>query len=353
MKRGNSEHLQGIKNRIFRMVLIISALSFMLISFVNLFNKRPLVNFAFPFIASFMVMLMYRVYHVERYSTFIKSIYLIFLCILYLPAAWLTSPGSYSAMSFYAILILFIAIILAEKNWEYIFPIIVIVETIVLLNYEPLVPDRYTLYSDPYVRAIDLTINYFVVCIIMFSILFVLNTYFDKEHNKIFTTAITDPLTGLYNRRYIYDQLESFYDQFGNVESKFSLIMIDINNFKKVNDNYGHNEGDKVLVKFAEILNEASRKNDLVGRYGGDEFLLILSDSDEKNAKLVEDRIVDLFSPLAEKYRKIGLSLACGISESSNYSISDIVKIADDRLYNDKSNKKSSLGENINENFTL
>ena len=346
MQKRESRHLRELKKRVFKTILFISSISFFLISFLNLFNKRPIANFIYPFLGSILVLIMHVIYKKDKYNNQIRIIYLIFLCILYLPSAWLTSPGSYSAMSFYTVLILFISIILIDNNWEYIFPIMVIIETVILLNYEPYAQDRFTLYTEPRVRAFDLSFNYIIVAIIMLLIIHVINSYFDKEHRRIFYTAVTDQLTNLYNRRYIQDYLKSFYNSKGENIDNFSILMIDLNNFKKVNDNYGHNEGDRVLKEFARVLKSASRREDVIARYGGDEFLLVLPKENKDSSFLVRDRIIDNFMPLYKKYKDINLEVGIGIAESGNYTIDEIIKIADDELYKDKIYKKNAARDN-------
>lgn len=93
-------HMVEVKNRIFKMMLVISMIAFWGISVINLMNRCPMVNFAYPFVAGFIMFAMYRLYRKERWAIPIKYTYLVFLCFIYIPLAWLTSPGSYSAMPY-------------------------------------------------------------------------------------------------------------------------------------------------------------------------------------------------------------------------------------------------------------
>lgn len=92
---------------------------------------------------------------------------------------------------------------------------------------------------------------------------------------KLEKLAKTDKLSGLYNRAFLDDIIESEIERSNRYETKFSLIFIDIDNFKKINDMYGHHIGDAVIIDFASLLKSNIRKTDIVGRWGGEEFLII------------------------------------------------------------------------------
>lgn len=101
----------------------------------------------------------------------------------------------------------------------------------------------------------------------------------------------TDDLTGQYNRRHILVELDREVERAVRYGRHLSGMMIDVDDFKKVNDRYGHTTGDQVLKQFAEVLAHSIRNIDILGRYGGDEFLVILPESTFKVAKAVAERI--------------------------------------------------------------
>ncbi|KOS04345.1 GGDEF domain-containing protein, partial [Paenibacillus polymyxa] len=104
------------------------------------------------------------------------------------------------------------------------------------------------------------------------------------------TMASTDPLTGLNNRRYFQDQLLASLASFRESRISFSLLIIDIDRFKSINDTYGHPVGDLVLTNLAELLQSMSRDRDIVARYGGEEFVIILPDNDQEEAIRTAER---------------------------------------------------------------
>lgn len=329
-----------VKNRIFKMTLAISVVAFIVVALVNVINRRPLVNFVLPFVFAFILGGFVWLYDHGKFTKVIRTVYSLFLFVIYIPLAWATSPGSYSAMSFYAVLIVFIGCILAREWIDYVFPLISISEVIYFLNIEPSNPIQYSIYSPLQDRAIDLSINFLIVCMIIFAIVMLLNTYFDSEHKRIYSLSITDQLTGIYNRHHLYHELENY--QSGQ-DKAFTILMMDLNNFKRVNDSFGHAVGDEVLRIFGGILNEACRKNDLPVRYGGDEFILILPKTSSVDTQVIQNRIIDLFKPTMERYKEVELNIGFGIAESGGKSIEEVIQIADDHLYKNKEEMKRMI----------
>lgn len=102
---------------------------------------------------------------------------------------------------------------------------------------------------------------------------------------KLYKESITDNLTKVFNRGHIIDLLEE------NISNTTCLLMMDVDNFKMINDTFGHVTGDKVLLKLAQVISSNMREDDYVGRYGGEEFLVILKNTDLEKGLLVAERI--------------------------------------------------------------
>ena len=109
--------------------------------------------------------------------------------------------------------------------------------------------------------------------------------------DKVNYMAITDALTGLYNRRRFHDALSSEYERAKRYGTPFSLIMTDIDYFKRINDHYGHDAGDSVIKEISKILVKSVRDIDTVARYGGEEFMVILPNTDKTHARIVAERM--------------------------------------------------------------
>jgi len=162
-----------------------------------------------------------------------------------------------------------------------------------------------------------------------------------QRFSSIKNIAIYDTLTGLYNRRYFEDRLgmdaqKSFYGG-----TPLSLVMVDIDHFKKVNDTFGHTEGDQVLCKISSLLKSSIRKKDTVARYGGEEFILILPEAGLEASFVIAERIRRLIeNTLFEVGRaQINLTVSMGISNFPSHrakSKEELIKMADQALYDAK-----------------
>lgn len=158
--------------------------------------------------------------------------------------------------------------------------------------------------------------------------------------NDMKQSLITDSLTGLFNRRYYNNLIEN---NFNNREpANITFIMIDLDNFKMINDTYGHSKGDDVLKYFSNLLKSRFRKSDTIVRFAGDEFLLVLNDCDEQNAeRILSDIEKELYNnPILD----IRIGFSYGISKfRETPNAEEVVKIADLNMYLQKTAKKEVI----------
>lgn len=149
----------------------------------------------------------------------------------------------------------------------------------------------------------------------------------------------TDPLTGIYNRRYIIEKMEEERTRFRRYGKKFCLIIVDIDFFKKVNDICGHDCGDHVLAEVSGLLKRLLREQDCLARWGGEEFLVLLPETDAAGALTLAERLRMAVSEKVFEYRKhkIAITLTLGICQyGENISIDDAIRKADNALYEGK-----------------
>lgn len=152
--------------------------------------------------------------------------------------------------------------------------------------------------------------------------------------------AKTDVITGLFNRRAYYEICDMEYQRLLRYQRTLSVVMFDVDHFKKINDSYGHDIGDAVLKSVATIVEETIREYDYAFRMGGDEFLLLLPETDEKQALLLAERIRNkIETHKLEKNTKILITASFGIAQytSKDRSIENITRRADEALYQAKS----------------
>jgi diguanylate cyclase (GGDEF)-like protein/PAS domain S-box-containing protein len=169
-----------------------------------------------------------------------------------------------------------------------------------------------------------------------------------KMEEKIKEISIRDPLTNIYNRRYIISRLSEIVDNYSRTKSSFTLTIFDLDHFKQVNDKYGHLAGDYVLKKFSAILEKNMRSYDLIGRYGGEEFIAINPDTSKKEAHKIYDRTLEKIRKMTFRYKgEIQITFSAGIAESSeinnNLTIEKIIDLADKRCYKAKKKGRNRI----------
>jgi len=161
---------------------------------------------------------------------------------------------------------------------------------------------------------------------------------------KIYQTAITEDLSGLYNQRYLYKRLEEEITRAARFKHSLSLIFIDLDNLKKVNDSFGHLAGDKVLKRVSKIVQGGIRKIDIPARYGGDEIVIVLPETDTPSAcilaKRIRKKVEDAFSQTDTP-----VTISIGIAtypEDASQKI-DLLRKADLAMYKAKQKGKNRL----------
>ena len=157
---------------------------------------------------------------------------------------------------------------------------------------------------------------------------------------KIAEITSIDPLTKLYNRQYLFLKLKEELNRFKRYETTFSILMIDIDNFKTINDSLGHQKGDEILAKFGNILEKSKRELDICARYGGEEFIIILPHTDMEESYTIAERLRLL---IINKFDNDNLTVSIGVSNcpESAKTIKYLIKKADESLY-----KSKSMGKN-------
>ncbi len=164
--------------------------------------------------------------------------------------------------------------------------------------------------------------------------------------DKIQKQAKTDGLTGLYNLKTFYELLDKEIWRSRRYGGSISLVMIDIDNLKELNDTYGHRAGDKVIREISNRIKGSIRQIDIAARYGGDEFAVIFPNTPLEKAKVVADRIRKEVSkkPLYWKGQNVELSVSIGLGEyDGSFSAEDITGNSDNALYKAKRSGKNKL----------
>ena len=167
-------------------------------------------------------------------------------------------------------------------------------------------------------------------------------------HEELYKMAIIDPLTGIFNKRYLSDRMK---DEFGHAlrtESPLTLLMIDIDHFKKINDTHGHPAGDIVLQRLALVAKSVVRGDDIFARFGGEEFCMLLRNTDPVGAKILAERLRNLIQgtrfEFEDKEIPVTVSIGAATLKDGNFTDADtLLKAADDALYISKESGRNRV----------
>lgn len=204
-------------------------------------------------------------------------------------------------------------------------------------------------FSLDYVQALIIKIRLVLTLSFCFLVLFATVAMYVIMIQK-YKTFERDQLTDLYSKRFFDHQIIRIMDRSRKQNNQFFLAMIDIDDFKKINDNYGHIAGDDILRIIGKLIKRNLRHVDLCFRYGGDELLLILPDADQKTAQHVCERIKSAVGEHAFKIgeAKVHVTMSIGLAHwDGRMGIDELVGFADQEMYNSKREGKNKLSVHV------
>ena len=174
------------------------------------------------------------------------------------------------------------------------------------------------------------------------------STHLEELSQRLRNLAYEDSLTDLYNHRYFYEQLTHEVERAQRYGRPVSVILLDLDHFKQVNDTYGHLMGDKLLTLMGRVIKDQVRSSDIPARYGGDEFAIILPDTPRPAAEATAEKLARAIAtghtnagPLSES---LPLSASYGVAccPDEARSVSELLQLADDRVYASKGTRGNS-----------
>ncbi len=168
----------------------------------------------------------------------------------------------------------------------------------------------------------------------------------EQSNEELKRLSWTDPLTQLLNRRSCEERFNNEIARFERTEESFCIILCDLDHFKSINDKFGHNVGDYILVEVARIFRNNSRKTDMVFRWGGEEFLFLLTATELKGGFVSGEKIREKIEKTIFKYDQqiIPITISMGIScYKKGLTMEECIKEADDNLYNAKKSGRNRL----------
>lgn len=187
----------------------------------------------------------------------------------------------------------------------------------------------------------------FVVAIGWGGVILLLSYWLVQAERKLVQQAMYDPLTKLGNRYYFTDTSEKLLALAKREKSPLTVVMIDIDKFKGINDTYGHKEGDNILCAIADNMRKSCRNSDLLARLGGDEFCILMPNTNMKNAKIVIERLKENIRKQTHHYgtSKFNVTISAGLSESTKESLSieELLNQSDTALYSSKEKGRNKV----------
>lgn len=205
-----------------------------------------------------------------------------------------------------------------------------------------------------YVKETDYNLLFKTIGIFTFILSIILFFYFKqiKLKKQLEILVSTDSMTKLYNRRFFENTAEIHFELAKRNQADLSVIMLDVDNFKYFNDNYGHKVGDLILIDLANILRNLSRKSDIICRFGGEEFIILLPQTNLDGASLMAEKIrihIEEFTLQLDNSNQLRFTASLGVSQVNILTDHDIefcIKRADDGLYEAKNSGKNQIKVN-------
>lgn len=323
---------------------VTSFLGFVLCFIVNGFFN-PLVyatglGFLFMLVATIYG---YKTKKIDLITVLMSSI----LNIIVFPSTFLVSGGLYSAAPMFFVMGIFIAVPLLTGKKRIVLFVLELIFYIVIISlcfYYP----QLTYVRDQSTHTIMLLFSFIIVSFYIFSSTLMITRHYQLERMKskkmnklLHQQTIRDPLTQLYNRRYLTDFL---VDKINGFEKSFTIIILDIDDFKRINDTYGHLFGDDVLSTFSHIMVDVIGDSGFVSRYGGEEFMIYY---DNTYLNEIKDKLTNIktqFSNHYSKYSDIHFTFSAGVTVyQDGQTLTQLFNLADKNLYLAKKNGKNQV----------
>ncbi len=256
---------------------------------------------------------------------------------------WFANGGSQGTISLFLGLHMIGTNILTRGKIRFYLSVFNLINVMAIIILEKFHTNLVVTYSSQEERFYDILIGHGVAGFILFLMINLVMKNYERERNELKEQnlvleelSLKDHLTGLYNRRFQMARIKEEIQNFHRYDHPFSILLIDLDFFKKINDTWGHSEGDRILKEFAEILLNFLRINDISGRFGGEEFLIILPMTKLDEAANVAEKLRSYVQKNLLLPDGKPTTLSIGVEEYKNQLIADFIAKADKKLYRAK-----------------
>lgn len=277
---------------------------------------------------------------------------LLVLSAFFMPSMWIFNGGLTGSIPYYFLIVVFCTAVVFNKikTKMYIFWLQLSI-LIGLICLEVFFPSIIYKYPDKESQYIDIALAIIVLVIMIFTLLNsvmkeynlalekiqIINKDLTIKNEELYQMNITDALTGIYNRRLIFQKLDELKIKGKSESFPLTILMIDIDHFKKVNDTYGHKFGDEVLIAISNHLTKQMKNTSLIARVGGEEFLAVMLNTSLKDGLAQGEKLRRSIEEMKWDKPEFSVTISCGVHEADNVeSIDYIVNTADKALYKAK-----------------
>lgn len=339
----------SIEHRLFNAFSLIIFFSSILLAIINLIIKLPVISVLA--LLAWGLLMAFCFYMSRKKKAFQMPVLTSAAAMLFIaPVLWIYNGGSTGGSQYFLIFIGILAAIVNNSRLRYYLLLIFILLLSGLISIEYLYPESISYFTSPGQRFISVLLgfNLSALTIVLLFAVFADGYRLEQQRVKQYAQnmeeiAITDGLTGLYNHRFVRQRLEEEISKARRYKRKLSVIMLDIDHFKKLNDTQGHQYGDYVLKRIAEILQQSVRNTDTIGRYGGEEFIIICSETGLAEAYRLANRLRAEIERSQFK-RQVQVTISGGVAELHEEDIQQLVEKADRCLYSAKRLGRNRIG---------
>jgi diguanylate cyclase (GGDEF)-like protein len=259
----------------------------------------------------------------------------------YLPILWIFNGGTESSIPYFIPMFAsFLTISTINRkpstiNQISIYGVVLLLCAVVsgLIIFEHTHPEWIYRYSDKTVQNIDIIVGMTFSVASNFLMIAAFERMYFRQLDKTEEMAICDSMTGLYNHLFIFSRLDEEIGRSSRYHTPLSVILLDVDHFKKINDTFGHQMGDLVLQQISRVIKSQCRTVDKIGRYGGDEFLILLPETGLENAGILARRLLEKIENLRFD-QPVEVTISQGIAQYvQDETISALIERADNNLY--------------------
>jgi len=331
-------------NRVFHSSCLIGGLFCLLSGFECYFTGLSIVLVVANFFYAVILAVAYyfsRFRHQFQLSRIISILILVFG---YFPILWFYNGGARGSIPYFIPGVISFVTISIIDPWEskrskvisVVMALVFCAVIISLILIEFFHPEWVHMYPDPVAQLVDTIIGSVFAILGNYMLIRACLGLYYRQLARVNEIAIHDAMTGLYNHIHIVDRLTEEINRVTRSGAPLSIMILDVDHFKQINDTYGHITGDQVITKVSQTIKTNSRSIDLIGRYGGDEILIILPETTAEIAKVSGKRLLEKVRDL-EFSRQFSVTCSAGISQFENGdTVDSLIEKADQSLYQAK-----------------